>query len=1180
MAGEKILLLLLFILHLFNLSDCSEDQTVFIRGGILFEKIRETPVTINPPTIIYHRQLNFSDLQHSLVKAKIFSKAYARFCDGLNTKLTENIKLKETTKFFISESKLAVTNAKTFCENSNARLPEIQNEADFKELYNIVVPNSIQYVTAGIIPDVYNFAMRFISNNDKAISMKKYFRRIFYYHDNKYTHKACSDKPDGGYNEVDCLNKLKNSPGIAYVMHNDTLQWDLVILDNRFHNIRSRIVCQTKTQTKEEERQANLLLRMAAHSCKRDKLNVMQTTDLIVEEAVRFTNIKIEDVEKAAEQHKFRTKRDSLSSPDTEYDLFKNATFTADIFCKFNDRPEYTTRCDKFQKFLEILENNTKIMSKMTKIPETMLLTKIATSHLKLAKTLEPGDFNPCVINSLSSQIDSNYVNDDLSRLIDYSNTKIEDCNKWHNDYNYEAYRRRMFSNELRPFVKEILEKFYDLDFTQKISPEGRDLTDLNHRMEKLIEAHYIVKQASEPFEALASVENNTNTVFYGVFNGSDVIVNDSPIFSNESFESAHQSDLGPMEFREGQPFYEFSGKRKRVKRIAPMILAMGGAGLIGTITDISSGREPLSFLGTALSSITGLVHKSQLQPHIEMIEKHTKALDQLAINQNELETAYNSLANSITLMDEFSRSLEYSTATMFQEFDHKLNLQTITSAIQATILKTANIITNAKTHVTSPYILSKQELALLALQQRANKVYMSGDLNDAYTTSFLTNTKYLFSIRLPVLEDKNLFEIYRAKPIPIFAQDNVYKARTDVQYIAYSSSDRKYSILTEEEFQLCSVFKYCKTVDVERPISENSHCVMKTLDTGKQACPLITYHEKEPFYYIYGSKLIYSVKGPELTNLNCKINEVHERSSVYLEGMGTAKVSPGCTITFQNGMKATINPEPVANDLGQVKFMNLLKYTPDEHDFKFEVVYNNVSNVDLHVPNITKVDTDMFQQILQEIINPSQVIPEVIRAFTGIAIAIVILFIICKCSPKFAIWFKTCIFWKNPKTWWVDFQQYDIRTFEKFRQHQETTTNWFKRHVANMAHNNRKPACLKTPEIDMKPSKPSPLSKFQEEQAKLKERMMLDPRPAESAPEENEPQETQQTVYPTISFVPLPTDYFSNSYQAGEHVDRDTDEVTVHNRPIILNQPSTPMLHATRSTTLKRKNLNSIDRL
>ena len=122
---------------------------------------------------------------------------------------------------------------------------------------------------------------------------------------------------------------------------------------------------------------------------------------------------------------------------------------------------------------------------------------------------------------------------------------------------------------------------------------------------------------------------------------------------------------------------------------------------------------------------------------------------------------------------------------------------------------------------------------------------------------------------------------------------------------------------------------------------------------------------------------------------------------------------------------------------------MDMFHYVPNPANYTIEIPKYTKVNDSVSPINLKKLETTGFQSIINEVINPTDALPEIIRVFTGISIVIVIMLLICKCSPKFATCFKTFVLWKNPKTWWTEFKNYDIRTFEKFMQ-SERTRRWF----------------------------------------------------------------------------------------------------------------------------------------
>ena len=924
MAGEKIFTLLLVLTSFFSVSK-GKEPLVFIKGGILFEQTRDTPVTINPPTVLFHRQLNFSTLENSILQTKNFAKSYEKYCDALNrkTNLKENHKAED--KYFISLTELKPSDADGYCKSKQSSLPEIRDEVSYQELFDFAKMNNIHVIPAGVVPDFKQNIFRFVSDWSDAFYVQPIFNNIIYYYNDTVKQRPCSAGGKGGFrDDPGCLKKTEGSLGLGYVLANG--KWDLTILDKRYNNVKYKVICNQNLLSREEKIQNNLLLQIAAHSCKRDLYNVQQTSETIFREAKKFIQI---NYERFSNKSKEITKRDSLNM---------SVTFTQD-----------------------------------------------------------------------------------------------------------------------------------SLNRTKRFS--------------------YI-----------------------------------------------------------------------------------GGAGLGLLFTEAASntiqGKPPLDIIGKGLSYFTGLVHSSDLAPYMELLQKHSTAITELNFNQAELNKAYESMSNSIATMDSFQRRLQYSTATLFSGMDHKSSLQESIYAIQSTILKIAVVLTNAQMHICSPYLLSSSELAAMALEHRARNVFLSGDIEDVFVNVYYFDDKFVFSISVPVLNEADKYKIYKASPIPIFTGNKVYQVDMETTYLAYSINSNIYRTLQEEEFNYCRLTKYCVIGDVQRPITTNSPCSITTLSKNVQTCQLKEITANEPFYHISGNNLIYSVKGPLATTLLCPSDS--NRQTFYLDGIGTAKIAPGCKIFFENDMTAIINPEPVSTNLGEIHFMEIFKYTPKINNFSVKIDYEK-STLDLYKPNITKVDTN-FQSILNEIINPSTAIPHALRVIIGILICVSILVLICCCSSRFRLWFKTCTFCKNPREYWVDVKNYDIGTFNKYRP--EVRSKWNNLLPPGLRNNNQPGTTRPIPPILRNNSRAKQLAscpktiieKHKDEERRCEESLLFKDKlmklatgkssTSTSIPEVPEP---MPPLYPSVSYVPLQQTYYQTYLPAPKYDDLNTEQIRAdleHFSTIIIDQP------------------------
>ena len=1047
MAGKNILSIILIFLYI-DLSKGQAEESVFIKGGLLFEKAQTASVYINPPTALFNKFINYSSFEDTIIQAKIFEGAYVNFCDKLNEKLAERVKIVHR-RLFISADKFKPNDAQDYCKGREGKLPEIKNINDYKYLVEFAQKHDLKVVYAGIYADEISKKFHFYSDHSEAYDGYIPFPGVHVRPNATLPYKKCWQGNFGGYKgDPGCIQYSKNGVAMAYMADISDRDLDLVVLDKSYQNKDFRVICERFRPATEED----IILKLAAHSCKRDQLNVVKASQLMYEEATRFTYLNATRIDENVEN--FSAQRRYRRHIDISFRMFANTLPDIPTFFNLYEHELYSTRNDKMKDLMQTLNELSTSLADELEIPDSIIANIILWNLLHTAEfTDNVKTYDVCNLYSPLYTINHSSISDDMSRLIQYTNTVSDNCRDWYYFSDHESFE---FGTDKYKTIAirsvPIFHKFFNLDFDQELSRDGTNLTHFNEMIKD---------------KAILFYDGMSNQGFYDLKSGK---------FTKHFVDFVNDTmDMSDTAINLDNDLLKHKMRQKRIIQLTPFFMG-AGALTMGSlaINDINEGNPALSFLGKAMSSATGLVHRDDMKPQIELLKKHSQALEALVVNQKEIEKALESITKSIDLMDKFTRTLEFSTVVMFQEFDHKMALQQIINIVQSTIMKIASIKTNARMSITSPYLLSRNELNMIAAQYRINGVQLSSDINDVFTQVFEQDKSLLYTLRVPILNDKNLHHVYRATAIPIFKGDRVFKVKQDTVYIAYAASSRKYSILTEDEYNKCKQYKYCQTVDVERPITENSHCVMRSLDTGKQECPMIEIEDREPFYYVYSNKLIYSIKGPEMANLICKVNGHHNKSIAYLDGMGTASIAPGCNVILQNRMEIYIHPEAKQTSLGEVKFMEIHKLIPRNGDYNFIIKDNFNQTFTIYKPDLTPIDTDMFSKIMHEIVNPEQVLPEVFRVLTGILIAVLIFVFICMCFPKVGIWFKTCIFWKNPKTWWVDIQQYDLATFNKMR---KEATNDMKKNIAAFVHGNRnifkKPITDKTNtehEIDLVP--------------------------------------------------------------------------------------------------------------
>ena len=477
----------------------------------------------------------------------------------------------------------------------------------------------------------------------------------------------------------------------------------------------------------------------------------------------------------------------------------------------------------------------------------------------------------------------------------------------------------------------------------------------------------------------------------------------------------------------------ETLSRQKRVVGIgAGLIAAIGGGSAVASFT---TGDSVFGWLGNTFGNTLGLASTADIKNIWSAIEHTSHFLGNLTINQDELQRAYTTLGAEIIKVESDTKQLEFSTATLFTELDNKLNLRHIQNVIQITLLKIANAMSFAITNKASPYVFSRGELSRIAAYFRNQKIHLSNNIQDVYTVLTYDGQDALFTFTIPILEDRYFFKIFKIKSIPIFANGKVIEAKSDAKYLAYAQSNNEYTIMTHDEYNTCKRQRYCTVADILRPVDINSHCVVKSLNTDsvEAACPYVESVEKEPFFELYGNILVYSVINETEITFICKDlrTSLHERTVKKLNGIGIASVAPDCQILFGESKRAFSNPEPTVRNLGSLHLMDVFNYMPKIDNFSMPFSKSETTIV-IKPLNLTETNYTSYRKILEEVINPQSAIPEIIRILMGILIFVASILLLCCMSKKFSVWFKTCIFWKNPRTWWQEYRNYDIKTFEK----------------------------------------------------------------------------------------------------------------------------------------------------
>ena len=291
----------------------------------------------------------------------------------------------------------------------------------------------------------------------------------------------------------------------------------------------------------------------------------------------------------------------------------------------------------------------------------------------------------------------------------------------------------------------------------------------------------------------------------------------------------------------------------------------------------------------------------------------------------------------------------------------------------------------------------------------------------------------------MPIYNDRTLFNLYSARPLPLYDDGKSLKPILDMVYFGVSVKNNEYTILSDQEQLTCQNTKICRVSDVLRRIEDTPHCVIKSFSKNVLTCPMEVSKDITGFYELHGRKMVYSVPRTETLKLICsdKTNpyEDHIHSTVTVSGVGLADIAPDCQVILPNDRRLYSNPLPLQESLPGANFMEVFNFLPELDNYTLELrdqsVFNHTVFTQLHLREVDS-SIDSFDELTSETFNLKNSLPEVLRVFIGIICVLFLFFMACMCSPKFRTWFKTFVLWKNPHKWYTQFRGIDLSTWTR----------------------------------------------------------------------------------------------------------------------------------------------------
>ena len=474
---------------------------------------------------------------------------------------------------------------------------------------------------------------------------------------------------------------------------------------------------------------------------------------------------------------------------------------------------------------------------------------------------------------------------------------------------------------------------------------------------------------------------------------------------------------------KEAAQFY----RPQRVKRGIAMAL---GAGFLGmeTLNSMVTGGAPLGFMGKTMANIFGFATADDMRITKDQLNKHSKALQDLTINQQLLIEAHTKVTEDILQIRRLATNIQYDTAILFSDLNNKLAIYNLQSALQTTLLKMANAITAATQHNTSPYVFGFEDLRNLTVEYRSQNIPLTNDLNDVITTLALVENRYTFIFSAPLLNPANDFIFYEIRDLPIYHNDRQYKAEITHKFFALNQPKTEYVMVTQTEYYNCLKLMVCNVASPFVQVTNKSPCEILTLKYETQHCKLTETNENMDQFATIDNTTYYSLPEPTEIHISCFREAVQYTQHKAISGTGQITTQPGCQISAKEQI-ISIRPGYVRSrhNLEDNTFFEILKI-PEKQWLIPSTTTQLPINITL--PPFTFRDANTFKDSMSVIFNKDTTYAEAIRIICYISVIVTIFLSFYCCFPRCRLWFNGCCFIQKPTKYWRDVRKYQVPDF------------------------------------------------------------------------------------------------------------------------------------------------------
>jgi len=480
-----------------------------------------------------------------------------------------------------------------------------------------------------------------------------------------------------------------------------------------------------------------------------------------------------------------------------------------------------------------------------------------------------------------------------------------------------------------------------------------------------------------------------------------------------------------------------------RQKRAIGLIGAGIGAGFLGveTLNSILGNYSPLSIMGKGIASVFGFATEQDMKMTRKQLEAHSKALQDLAVNQKQLIEGYKAVQADIDLLKKANMKQEHDVAVLFANLDNKLAIRNLQTILQITLVKMSQAIASAIQHHTSPYVFGVADLQNLTSSFRYQGIPLTAELNDVYTTLAIVDNMYTFIFSAPILTQENDMFLYEIRDLPIYNNKIQYRLNITNRFIAVNFNTDEYVILSPTEYYHCLNSHLCMAASSFLTIGKDSPCEVLSLKYQTQHCDLYISKEPMPNFLTYYNVTYYSLPMETEVQIICKDTQASVTQYKQLYGTGELQTAPGCTLNINK--QISVRPSYVLSrhNLEGDSFFKFLK-VPDMPLHKYPTTTK--------APNTTLSpfqfrDVSSIGEAVNVVFNHDTTVAELIRILCYIVAILSILATIYCCYPRFRLWFNGCCFIQKPTKYWRDVKGYKVPDFiskDKQTKQQDTDIN------------------------------------------------------------------------------------------------------------------------------------------